>query len=171
MHHNYEYESSVYKVLQFIGNISSSSAYAAQEQEVQSCGFMPHNCIDFGCLCRAPCNHDRWVTQYVSSSQQAEIRKKIEKSSHGVKFHNSKKIIGTHFHSCRIRAHPTHLNRERKLLVKFTDEQIVAERLSHLHDSHHRSVDLILSVLEHALFGCFLFFVLFAEKLHHELIK
>ena len=38
-------------------------------------------------------------------------------------------------------------DREFELLVEFGDEEIVRQRLPHLHDAHNRSVDLVLTIL------------------------
>ena len=45
----------------------------------------------------------------------------------------------------------THLDGELELVVELADEQVVAERLPHLHDAHDGGVDLVLPVVEHAL--------------------
>ncbi len=44
-----------------------------------------------------------------------------------------------------------HLDGELELVVEFRHQQVVTQSLPHLHDPHHRRVDLILTVLEHAL--------------------
>lgn len=46
-----------------------------------------------------------------------------------------------------------YLDRELELIVQLGDEQVVAQRLPHLHDPDDGSVDLVLPVLEHALRG------------------
>lgn len=43
------------------------------------------------------------------------------------------------------------LDGELELVVELWDEQVVWEGLAHLHDAHDGGVDLVLSVLEHAL--------------------
>lgn len=40
------------------------------------------------------------------------------------------------------------LHRESQLVVELRDEEVVRERLPHLHYPHHGSVDLVLTVLE-----------------------
>lgn len=45
----------------------------------------------------------------------------------------------------------SYLDGELELVVELGDEQVVRERLTHLHDAHDGRVDLVLSVLEHAL--------------------
>lgn len=49
-----------------------------------------------------------------------------------------------------------HLDGELELVVELRHQQIVAQRLPHLHDPHHRRVDLILAVLKHSLRGAHL---------------
>ena len=48
---------------------------------------------------------------------------------------------------------PAHLDWELELIVQLGDEQVVAQRLPHLHDPDDGGVDLVLPVLEHALRG------------------
>lgn len=63
-----------------------------------------------------------------------------------------------------------YLERELELLVELGHELVMRECLPRLHDTHYRSVDLELSVLEHALLGLLVLFLLKCEDGEVELI-
>lgn len=59
---------------------------------------------------------------------------------------------------------PTHLDGKLQLIIQFGNEQVVAQRLSHLHYPDDGGVDLVLPVLEHALRGAGLLFNLYGRS-------
>lgn len=61
----------------------------------------------------------------------------------------------------------SHLYWELQLIKEFRHENIVGERLSHLHNSNDGSIDLVLAILENAFLRCVLFFF---RLLHLHLI-
>ena len=58
-----------------------------------------------------------------------------------------------HSHNGSILTTWFYLDGELELVVELGQQQVVAQRLPHLHDPHDGGVDLVLAVLEHSLLG------------------
>lgn len=58
----------------------------------------------------------------------------------------------------------TYLHRKLQLIVQLRDQEIVTQRLSHLHYSDNSSVDLVLPILKYSLCSANLFFNLYTKR-------